>query len=222
MTRSSLIYRLVAVTLAASLIVSSTVGLACAQELRHELTVKKRFLRSPKFEYGLEDGGVYGFTGLSFTSEFEAVLAQDPAALKEAKQAFTYNAIGLAGSILMLVGAVKELSDTISDTDDVQSGTIPDNSTDWSNVYIIAAGAVVAVVGSMIGWRHVNKGVDMFNENRDIDLGMRTTTYEWHVGDSGIITEFAGEVAFAQAESPRSCLRGPVFCMGEAGGTSAE
>jgi hypothetical protein len=66
----------------------------------------------------------------------------------------------------------------------------------------------------MLGWRRVNKGVDIFNENQRAGLGMRATSYQWYVGGSGIISEFAGEVTFVPTETPRQSLRGPIFCMG--------
>lgn len=122
-----------------------------AQTNASNLELKKGFFNPLRYTYqGSDLQNVYNFTGLKFQPHFEDLLGQDPAALQEAKKAFVFNGVALAGSTIMFVGAVQLVS----------------SSSDNSGLEMVLVGAVVTIVSSVMGNKRLKNGVRLFNENQ--------------------------------------------------------
>ena len=137
-----------------------------------EMTLKRGFLSSTKFTVGnSEPKPVFGFTGTSFKPEFKEAISLHPAAFEEAKKSLTWNGVGFVGSLTLLAGAIWLLSDTLSDASDVSSGQMVEDETNWGPVYVVGAGAVIMLVGSLAAKSHIDRGVEIYNEEEAAAYG---------------------------------------------------
>ncbi len=76
-------FRIISIAVLLSFLSSIVSPAAFAEEKTGRIELKKGFLKPLKFSQ--DDGGkhsVYGFSGLSFSSEFESVMSEYPPALK--------------------------------------------------------------------------------------------------------------------------------------------
>lgn len=134
-----------------------------------KIGLQKSFWSGLQFTYKNSDpGGVFGFTGLSLSSEFNGIISSNPAALEEAEKSFLYNGIALGGSIAMLWITTQYLLDTIDQADEVSGGNMYAETPTFNLIGFVIA-AVVTGVGSYFGREQIRKGVDIYNKNEITD-----------------------------------------------------
>lgn len=139
---------------------------AFAEETTQQLKIHTGFLQSPSYTVNNQSKQPL-YSGMKLHPDFEKVLSENPAALKEAKAAERYNGFALLGSGVMLAGTVMLLMDTLQQKDDVESGDLSSsNDTDWTPVYVVAAGAGISLISTSALKRHINKAVSLYNSSR--------------------------------------------------------
>lgn len=151
---------LIVVALAASILSGPAVGQAT-----HQLTIEKPLFGSYRYTYGnAEPQKIFTPIGLSFTDEFEEVLSQEPAALREARKAHMYKGISLAGNLTMVAGSVLLLVNTLDDAAAVSDDRLPESSTDLRPLGLVIAGAALASIGAILSKHKLRAGIRLFNE----------------------------------------------------------
>ena len=151
-----------------------------------------------------EPKNVFGFTGLSFTPEFSNIISTNPTALKEAEKSIPYNAIGLGGSIALVIFAMNDLLNTLNEADQVSSGNLPEGSSGSSLVPILISGGVM-VVSSILANSHISKAVKIFNSTDKNTLPVEpaeTEPFPVEKGQTyrGFKISLFGGVAFPQGD----------------------
>lgn len=137
-----------------------------AGEGTREIRLKRGFLKNPKFTIGDEaPQPIYGFSGLSFHSSFEKVLAEHPPALRTARQALIWNGVAYVGAIGLVGASLKILLDTIQEAQDVSEGKLTNEPTDWGVVGFLAASGFVLLTGSIASNSQMRRGIALYNEH---------------------------------------------------------
>lgn len=157
-----------------SLIAITGARQAYAQQSKKEfnsnsmIKLKSGFLSPLKFVYGTnKPQNVYTFGGLSFQPGFQEIMSTHPPALNEAKRAFVYNGISLAGSVALVGISLKMLLDTIEEAENVSEGNLSSSDDDYmSDLIIIGASAGVMVISAILGSKHLKKGILIFNKKQ--------------------------------------------------------
>ena len=144
-----------------------------------QLELKKKFLSPIKYSLnGQKPRNIYTFSGMDIQPHFKKIISRYPEAYKEIKVSYTYNGIALAGSAVMLLGAILQLSNTLEEAKDVNSGNLPNNSYDSSPLLLVLGGAVLSVVGGTIAGNHLRKCVKIYNsKQKDLSEKENTTGF---------------------------------------------
>ena len=136
------------------------------------LELKKSFFGGTKFSY---EGGrkqkIFGFGGMSFTDEFTQVMSKHPPALRMAKKSHLYNGISQIGMLVFLVDSVKSLYDALSDTEEINTGNMPDTGLEVSDLVVPAVAGLVAIIPGILASRYLQDGIRIYNE-RELNTGL--------------------------------------------------
>jgi len=133
-----------------------------------KIQLKKSFLGSQKFIYdGKKPQGVYTFIGISFKNKFQEVMSRHPAALREAKKAYPYNALSLVSQVGVFGLVVKDFIDTVNASNEISSGNLVDDGFDLSDLVLLVVAEGISVTSGIIGRKHLRKGVKIFNERQE-------------------------------------------------------
>jgi len=130
-----------------------------------EIQLKKGFFSPLKFYQGDGDKhSVYTFIGLSFASEFDEVISQNPEARKEAEKSFVWNGFGLIGSIGLFTVSLMILLDTIDDAQKVSDGQMVDDDFNWNYLVYIGIAGFVMILSSIMSSSYLKRGIKIFND----------------------------------------------------------
>jgi len=158
--------------------------LTATSDTAEVIMLHRRFLRTLKYSYGEgEPMNVYSFSGLRFNSDFDRLLMQDPAARRVARRALPYSALALAGSVTMVVIPLQMLLDTIRDASRVSRGEFVGTGAGMGEVLFLLAGSATTVIASRLSYKHLKRGVQMFNANhRGERIPITTSASQDHSG----------------------------------------
>lgn len=196
MQHCSPVKRFLTVIIMANMLVYTITGVVVAQENQEiqesakrptELKLKKPFLRQLKFLYGEgKPRNVYGYWGLTHTSEFKDVLSRYPPSLREARKVFPYNAVVLGGSITILALSLKNFVETINQAVKVSGGEmVGSGAWTWADLVMLAVTTGVVISSSLIGAKHTRKAVRLFNEHQAKAAGFPVPLYVRDVDGRG-------------------------------------
>lgn len=113
--------------------------------------------------------------GMGFSSKFRKVLALHPDALKEAEYANSSRSTSFAGSMIMLVGTIVMLQDTLGQSSDVSY--TPNYS---KSLGLVLAGAIISTIGSRSFNNHLYNAVDIFNRDEIKNPMLKTDRHQSH------------------------------------------
>lgn len=140
---------------------------AIRDSIKGKIQLRSKFLGSQKFIYGgSEPQKVYGFWGITFRSEFQETMSIHPIALKEAKKAYPYNALRLAGTVGLVGLSVKSLFDSINKAQKVSGGELVDDGLNVSDVVLVCLAGSVTVISGALSKHHLENGVRVFNNRQ--------------------------------------------------------